>query len=389
MPSLPLAAQSYTAGFPNVNAFVLVNAAGTANRFPPIAGTAPDDGNALTAAEVQALIGNVLSVATVTRAGIRIPTNSNAQISVSVVDLDGNILGIARLPDAPIFGIDVSLQKARSAVFFSRADAASAFHTINAITAPPFPAAPVGGFPAYMAAQSVESVFFNNAAVANAALFSSGKAFSDGAIGNISRPFFPDGQNGNPNGPLEPSPGRVEHLLDRPADRSDQIRSRQPLGRRGAACCGDRVRQRQGGRGHQCLPAGGGNAGLPLPKSQPNNTVTETHTQLANGFQIFSGGFPLYRGNELVGAVGISGDGIFQDALIAYIGIQGDGSIAVAGVSTFGLNNAPDGIRADTIEIQPQSGDGADRPGLYPVPAVALHNLAGRGRLPLNRQSGH
>ena len=42
----------------------------------------------------------------------------------------------ARMPDAPIFGIDVSLQKARSAVFFSRADAASAFHTINAITAP-------------------------------------------------------------------------------------------------------------------------------------------------------------------------------------------------------------------------------------------------------------
>ena len=69
-------------------------------------------------------------------------------------------------------------------------------------------------------------------------------------------------------------------------------------------------------------------------------------TQLANGLQIFSGGFPIFRGSTLVGALGISGDGIQQDALIAYIGIQGDGSIDVAGVPT--VNNAPSGIRADT-----------------------------------------
>ena len=104
------------------------------------------------------------------------------------------------------------------------------------------------------------------------------------------------------------------------------------------------------------FPPAAGNAGLPLAKSQPNNTVTEVHTQLANGLQIFSGGFPIFRGNELVGAIGVSGDGIHQDALIAYLGIQGDGSISVAGVGSFGLNNAPDGIRADTIAIQPTAG---------------------------------
>ena len=196
--------------------------------------------------------------------------------------------------------------------------------------------------------------------MANAALFSSGKAFSDGAIGNISRPFFPDGQNGNPNGPLSLPLG--EWSIFSTGLQTDLIKfDLANLLAGGAACRGDRMRQRQRRR-HNAFPPAAGNAGLPLPKSQPNNTVTETHTQLANGFQIFSGGFPLYRGNELVGAVGISGDGIFQDALIAYIGIQGDGSIAVAGVSSFGLNNAPDGIRADTIEVQP-TGD-RRRPGL-------------------------
>ena len=44
---------------------------------------------------------------------------------MSVVDVNGDILGVARSPDAPVFGIDVSLQKARTAAFLSSAGAAS------------------------------------------------------------------------------------------------------------------------------------------------------------------------------------------------------------------------------------------------------------------------
>ena len=51
--------------------------------------------------------------------------NSSAQVTVTIVDLDGNVLAQARTPDAPIFGADVSRQKARTAVFFSRTDAAA------------------------------------------------------------------------------------------------------------------------------------------------------------------------------------------------------------------------------------------------------------------------
>src|SRR3546814_12149067 len=49
---------------------------------------------------------------------------SRCHVTISVVDTHGEVLGIVRAPDAPIFGIDVSLQKARTAAFFSSARAA-------------------------------------------------------------------------------------------------------------------------------------------------------------------------------------------------------------------------------------------------------------------------
>ena len=41
---------------------------------------------------------------------------------------------------------------------------------------------------------------------------------------------------------------------------------------------------------------------------------------LPNGMTIFPGGFPLYRNGVLIGAIGVSGDGIDQDHIIAASG---------------------------------------------------------------------
>ena len=41
---------------------------------------------------------------------------------------------------------------------------------------------------------------------------------------------------------------------------------------------------------------------------------------LPNGITIFPGGFPLYRNGVLIGAIGVSGDGVDQDDLIAASG---------------------------------------------------------------------
>ena len=43
---------------------------------------------------------------------------------------------------------------------------------------------------------------------------------------------------------------------------------------------------------------------------------------LPNGITIFPGGFPLYRNGELVGAIGVSGDGVDQDDIIAASGCE-------------------------------------------------------------------
>jgi hypothetical protein len=76
----------------------------------------------------------------------------------------------------------------------------------------------------------------------------------------------------------------------------------------------------------------GGSGELPI--------VSGGKTQLADGMQIFSGGVPIYRGDILVGGIGVSGDGIQQDSLVAFLGLE-DGPIT--------LNNAPAHIRADQL----------------------------------------
>ncbi|MGH7090363.1 MAG: hypothetical protein ACREFQ_15815, partial [Stellaceae bacterium] len=189
--------------YPGTDGYVLVTAAGTP-RFPPnVNGAAlpSGDGAQIAAAEAQALAMNALKVAEVTRAGIRIPTNAHAEVTISVIDLDGNILAIVRTPDAPIFGTDVSLQKARSAVWFSRGDAKNAFTEVSALAAASSTAS--GHFSDYVTTPSAISA---NSAPTSVFNLPGGTAFSLLAVGALDRPYLPDGQNmpGNVhgNGPL-------------------------------------------------------------------------------------------------------------------------------------------------------------------------------------------
>jgi len=79
-------------------------------------------GSILTSAEVQQIIDQASAQAAKTRAAIRRPLGTPAQVFICVVDTNGAVLGIWRTPDATIFSFDVSAQKARTAVAFSRSD---------------------------------------------------------------------------------------------------------------------------------------------------------------------------------------------------------------------------------------------------------------------------
>ncbi|MDB5719563.1 MAG: hypothetical protein JWP15_181, partial [Alphaproteobacteria bacterium] len=169
---------STAAEFSNRDAFVLSNGSGT-DRYPIRGGT---DGQ-LSAAEVNAILEEAFKIMSAARAQIRRPLDSRAQVSISVVDTNGELLGLVRAPDAPIFGIDVALQKARTATLYSSASAGAE------LLADPDP--DVAGF--------VSAV---RAFLGDPAALTGRTAFTDRAGGLLSRPYFPDGELGRPPGPF-------------------------------------------------------------------------------------------------------------------------------------------------------------------------------------------
>jgi uncharacterized protein GlcG (DUF336 family) len=294
---------SSAAEFANRDAFVLTNGAGL-NRFPVRAGTDTGDvASPITAAEARAILEEAFAVMSRARAQIRQPLDSRAQVTISLVDSRGRILGIVRAPDAPIFGTDVSLQKARTASFFSGPEAGANL----------------------MAASAEVPLFVQRARVflgmPNA--LTGEFAFADRSGGNLSRPYFPDGEVGTPNGPFS-----------RPIAQFNPFST----GLQSALVVSNLARH---------VGFVEGSVAQDTPRnctSLPN--IAGQGTRLDNGIQIFPGSVPVYRGNVRVGGIGVSGDGIDQDDMISFLGLHN------AGQRAGGIGNAPREIRADRIVVQ-------------------------------------
>jgi uncharacterized protein GlcG (DUF336 family) len=324
------------------DAFVLIDAAGH-NRYPPIAGT--DGSNALTASEVQMLLQQALAVANHARAQIRNPLGSQARVSVSVVDTNGVALGVARTRDAPIFGTDVSLQKARTAMFNSGAYAAGDMASAASAAPGVFTAAAADYLSDTVSGTNVQFTVVGTSHLTDYvtrlraflglpnALGDGAIAFTDRAGGNTARPFFPDGVDGTPPGPFSYPLNQWSPFND--GLQLDLVYNRiafhvafylQQLGATVKV-------------GTTTLPA--------LPDVPQNCTGI---ARLPNGIQIFPGSVPIYRGNTLVGGIGISGDGVDQDDMVSFLGLHNAG-LALGGK----INNAPPAIRADTLRPQGQN----------------------------------
>jgi uncharacterized protein GlcG (DUF336 family) len=293
---------SRVAEFSNRDAFVLTDGSGN-NRFPVRAATdAGDVAQPLSAAEVTAVLEEAFAIMSRARAQIRQPLDSRAQVTISVVDTRGAALGIVRSPDAPIFGTDVSLQKARTAALFSGADAA----------------------PDLLASSSADVAAFVGKArtFLNDPTALTGKnAFSDRANGNLSRPYFPDGEVGRPNGPFS-----------RPFAQFNPFST----GLQSALVVGDLA-------AHLAYVTGASASDTPQRCSAV--TGVGAGNRIQNGIQIFPGSVPIYRGNVLVGAIGVSGDGIDQDDMISFLGTHNGGQ------RSGGIGNAPAAIRSDQIVV--------------------------------------
>ena len=279
-------------------AFVLVDSA-NANRYPVRAG--PD--GLLTANEVSTLAAEALKVANRARAQIRRPVGSQAQVTISIVDTNGDVLAVVRTPDAPVFGTDVSLQKARTALLFSHPNFAAELATL-----PPAMYLGAGGnavagyrtFPQYLSA--TRQFLGDNTAFAN------GQAYSNRAVGLLARPFFPDGIFGAEPGPFStPFSNWSPFHLGLQLDLNYNAIIAAATGSTAVGCTG-------------------------LSRAK-------------NGIQIFPGSVPIYRGTALVGAIGVSGDGVDQDDMISFLGLGNAGKAL-----NNSIGNAPKNLRADNIE---------------------------------------
>ena len=231
--------------------------------------------SALSATDVNTIISHAAQQANITRAAIRQPLGSSARVSIAVVDTDGRVLGLFRTMDAPVFGFDVSVQKARGAMFFSKANAGARLRA--------------AGFGSYADRAAADGLALNGSV-----------AHTTRSIGFLHRPLFPDGINNTPPGPF--STGFPEWSIFNVGLQLDLIQA------------------------NLLATLGGANV--------PCTAIPE----LPNGTQIFAGSVPLYKNGVLVGAIGISGDGIDQDDIIAAAGAQG--------------YSPPVEIRADQITVR-------------------------------------
>ena len=280
------------------NAFVLVDSANT-NRFPVRAGT---DG-LLQASEVSTLAAEALKVANHARAQIRRPLGSQAQVTVSIVDTNGEVLVVVRTPDAPVFGTDVSLQKARTALLFSHPNSAAdlaALPPANYLGAGGNPVPGFRTFPQYVTA--------TRQFLGDATALANGRAYSNRAVGLLARPFFPDGIAGSEPGPFStPYSNWSPFHLGLQLDLNYNAIIAAATGSTAVGCTG-------------------------LSRAR-------------NGIQIFPGSFPVYRGTTLVGAIGVSGDGVDQDDMVSFLGLGN-----ASKVLNNAIGNAPKSMRADNIE---------------------------------------
>ena len=289
------------AEFTNSDAFVLSDGAG-AGRFPLRAGTdAAEVGVAISALEAQRLLEQAFAVMSKARAQIRQPLDSLAQVTIALVDTRGVTLGLVRSPDAPVFGIDVSLQKARTAAFMSNASAGAQLLAD--------PSADVRSF-----------VPVTRTFLADPAALTGRIAFSARAVGNLARPYFPDGELARPNGPLS-----------RPIAKWSIFST----GLQSALVLANLAQHLNFVTGASLVDTAARCSFIP--------DVAPAQNRLQNGLQIFPGAVPIYRGSTLVGAIGVSGDGIDQDDMIAFLGLSNAATV----LGTIG--QAPAAGRADTL----------------------------------------
>ena len=214
----------------------------------------------LTIDEVRQIVNQSVAVALRTRAMIRLPINQPSRMTISVSDQSGTILALYRMADGTVFSSDVAMTKARNAYYFSTREG---YDTLKAI-------AQRGSHDTYRWTPDPPA--------------GKGWAITARTISYAGQPLFPPGVD-----------------LPEQLDANDAQIQRGPWF---DLYVYDSKNPCTEGPG----PSRGGNRSGYLNQS---------------GIVWFPGSVPLYRGDTVVGGLGVSGDGVEQDDYVSLLGSEG------------------------------------------------------------------
>jgi uncharacterized protein GlcG (DUF336 family) len=266
------------------------------NRFFPFKA-----GQFLSTADVEQVLFQGVREANRVRAAIRRPIEVAAEVNLTCIDLSGRILGIVSTPDAPMFGFDVSAEKARSAVFFSRTDTD---RMLNA-----------AGLNKYTDLLLKDGLRFDGKFM-----------MTSRSVGFIHRPFFPDGIN-DTDGDLPVKEGPLSTPIKDFSPLNNGFQTDYLLqGRNGMDPFV--ITNKKGKRfdlsfviGRSIVNVSAGLRGTPQTFFC-DATNGRAESLLNNTLMVFTGSSLLQKDGNLAGAIGISGDGIDQDDIIGSFGSE-------------------------------------------------------------------
>lgn len=223
----------------------------------------------------------------------RVRTNPGAPVSMvlAVGDKDGNVLGLYRMHDSPIFSIDVAVAKARNTAYYADPD-------------------PITG-----GLGVLDHVDDDEDGIADVA---PGTAFTNRTFRFLAEPRFPQGVDGSTPGPF--SILREKDIAGVSVFQTEFLRSRRPTTAVQAALNNPDFNGGDPAKASDFKTVYGFDSFNPGRNfHDPNNIANQ------NGIIFFPGSTPLYNNttNALIGGFGISGDGVDQDDVVTFYGAQG------------------------------------------------------------------
>ena len=234
----------------------------------------PDNSSTLTTAEMTDIINAGIAAANRVRATLRVQPNGDTgqqdvRMTFAISDKSGNILAMYRMDDGTVFSEDVAVAKARNVAYFNNPD-------------------PTTGL------QPQDQVHITTG---QQPVVSPGTSFTNRTFRFLAEPRFPAGIDGS-------GPPQFSILNDAAAAHIDPV-------------TGENI------AGYTPAPSSDFTSVMGNDVFHVGTNFHDTPSANQNGIIFFPGSTSLYKNGQMVGGLGVSGDGVNQDDTVTFLAAQG------------------------------------------------------------------